>query len=206
VLRNCADLALLDTYEPERIAFARRLVATTDRAFRIVTSEGPVARFVRLHIVPCLLPALFQSNSVRRFMFLTISQTAVHYHANSLSEGIAGRIRGGDRLPWIEFDGTADRRTDNFMPLTSLDWQVHVYGEPRPGIPELCQGRGLPSHMFPRQSGMRRAGLSRNAVYLIRPDGYVALADPDASASRLEAYLDVRGLRLAARQGNERGL
>jgi hypothetical protein len=206
VLRNRADLALLDTYEPERIAFARRLVATTDRAFRIVTSEGPVARFVRLHIVSRLLPALFQSNSARRFMFLTISQTAVHYHGSSLSEGIAGRIRGGDRLPWIEFDGTTDRRTDNFMPLTSLDWQVHVYGEPRPGIPELCQGRRLPSHVSPWQPGMRRAGLSRNAVYLIRPDGYVALADPDASASRLQAYLDARGLPPGARQGNERRL
>src|SRR5271166_4687923 len=69
VLHSRADLGLLDTYEPERIAFARRLVATTDQAFKIVTSDGPVARFVRLHIVPRLLPALFQSNSVRRFMF-----------------------------------------------------------------------------------------------------------------------------------------
>jgi hypothetical protein len=30
---------------------------------------------------------------------------------------------------------------------------------------------------------------------LVRPDGYVALADPDASASRLEAYLDARRVR-----------
>jgi 2-polyprenyl-6-methoxyphenol hydroxylase-like FAD-dependent oxidoreductase len=33
VLHGRAEPALLDTYEPERIAFARRLVATTDRAF-----------------------------------------------------------------------------------------------------------------------------------------------------------------------------
>jgi 2-polyprenyl-6-methoxyphenol hydroxylase-like FAD-dependent oxidoreductase len=204
VLHSRADLALLATYEPERIAFARRLVATTDQAFKIITSDGPVARFVRVHIVPRLLPALFRSNSVRRFMFRTISQTAVNYRKSSLSEGIAGRVRGGDRLPWIEFDGTADRPTDNFIPLTSLDWQVHVYGEPRPGIPELCKRRGLPSHVFPWLPMMPRAGLRRNAVYLVRPDGYVALADPDASASRLEAYLDARGL--GARQGNERGL
>src|SRR5262249_40378150 len=32
--------SLLDTYEPERIAFARRLVETTDRAFTLVTSPG----------------------------------------------------------------------------------------------------------------------------------------------------------------------
>jgi len=195
VLHRRADLALLDTYEPERIAFAQRLVATTDQGFKIVTSDGPVARFVRVHIVPRLLPALFQSNSFRRFMFRTISQTAVNYRGSSLSEGIAGRVRGGDRLPWIELDRTADRCADNFIPLASLDWQVHVYGEPRPGIPELCRRRELPSHVFPWQPMMSRAGLARDAVYLVRPDGYVALADPDASASRLEAYLDARRVR-----------
>jgi hypothetical protein len=194
LLHGRAETGLLDTYEPERIAFARRLVATTDQAFKIVTSDGPVARFVRLHIVPRLLPPLFQSNSFRRFMFRTISQTAVNYRGSSLSEGIAGRVRGGDRLPWIEFDPTTDRRTDNFMPLTSLDWQVHVYGEPRQGIAELSQRRQLPLHVFPWQPVMSRTGLRRNAVYLVRPDGYVALADPDASAPRLETYLDERGM------------
>src|SRR2546422_848126 len=34
-----ADASLLDTYETERIAFARRLVSTTDRAFTGVTSD-----------------------------------------------------------------------------------------------------------------------------------------------------------------------
>jgi 2-polyprenyl-6-methoxyphenol hydroxylase-like FAD-dependent oxidoreductase len=198
VLHDRAETGLLNTYEPERIAFARRLVATTDQAFKIVTSDGPIARFVRLHVVPGLLPALFESNSVRRFMFRTLSQTAVNYRGSKLSDGIAGRVRGGDRLPWIEFDPTTDRRTDNFIPLTSLEWQVHVYGEPRQGIPELCQRRQLPLHVFPWQPVMSRAGLRRNAVYLVRPDGYVALADPDASASRLETYLDERGLRPGA--------
>ncbi|MBA3949272.1 MAG: hypothetical protein H0X44_04930 [Acidobacteria bacterium] len=32
-----APATLLDSYEPERIAFARVVVATTDRAFTIVT-------------------------------------------------------------------------------------------------------------------------------------------------------------------------
>ena len=33
VLKDAAPANLLDTYEPERIRFARRLVATTDRGF-----------------------------------------------------------------------------------------------------------------------------------------------------------------------------
>ncbi len=52
VLRGRADVSILDSYDPERIAFARRLVATTDRAFTGVTSGSAFARRVRLNIVP----------------------------------------------------------------------------------------------------------------------------------------------------------
>ena len=101
------DASLLDSYEPERIAFARRLVATTDQAFTGVTSAGAIARLVRLHIVPLLLPPLFAFKAVRRFMFRTVSQTAVNYRGSSLSEGRAGTVHGGDRLPWVKTDATA---------------------------------------------------------------------------------------------------
>src|SRR5947207_15688698 len=59
VVHGRADSSLLDSYEPERIAFARRLVATTDRVFTGVTSDGAIARRVRLNIVPVVAPALF---------------------------------------------------------------------------------------------------------------------------------------------------
>ena len=35
---------------------------------------------------------------------------------------------------------------------------------------------------------MERSGVSRGALYLIRPDGYVALADPDGDPERLGRY------------------
>src|SRR5262249_19675455 len=53
--RGRADEGILDTYEPERIAFARRLVATTDQAFTGVTSSTATARALRLRVVPLLL-------------------------------------------------------------------------------------------------------------------------------------------------------
>ena len=102
VLRGRADASLLDSYEPERIAFARRLVATTDRAFTGVTSSGAFARLIRLHIVPLLLAARLLAKAARRLMFRTVSQTAVNYRGSSLSEGRAGAIHGGDRLPWVK--------------------------------------------------------------------------------------------------------
>jgi 2-polyprenyl-6-methoxyphenol hydroxylase-like FAD-dependent oxidoreductase len=40
VLQGRADPSLLDSYEPERIPFARSLVSTTDRAFTPMVAEG----------------------------------------------------------------------------------------------------------------------------------------------------------------------
>ena len=195
VVQGRASPPLLDTYEPERIAFARRLVATTDRAFTAVTSPSRLARLIRVQVVPRLLPVLARSRTFRRFMFRTVSQTAVHYRSSSLSEGRAGRLRGGDRPPWVTVDEPSEGMTDNFAPLTSLDWQVHVYGEPTPELVEACRKRGLALHTFPWRSTMRRSGLRQDAVYLIRPDGYIGLADTDASPAKLENYLDTRGIQ-----------
>ena len=96
-------------------------------------------------------------------------------------------------MPWVttSLDGVG---TDNFSPLTSLDWQVHVYGDAAPETRTLCDTRNLPLHVFSWRQEMGTTGLRRNAVYLVRPDGYVALANPDAHTAPLTSYLDARKL------------
>ncbi|HXW76516.1 MAG TPA: FAD-dependent monooxygenase, partial [Candidatus Eremiobacteraceae bacterium] len=171
VLRGRATPSLLDTYEPERIAFARRLVATTDRAFTAVSSTSAFARFVRLDIVPVIVPIAFSLPAVRRLLFRTVSQTNVHYRESRLSEGRAGGVHGGDRLPWVP---GAAQQPDNFAPLRSMDWQVHVYGEASPELRAWCSARALPLHEFEWRGERGATGIERDAVYLVRPDGYVA--------------------------------
>jgi 2-polyprenyl-6-methoxyphenol hydroxylase-like FAD-dependent oxidoreductase len=189
VMHGHADVSLLDSYESERIAFARRLVASTDRAFTGVTSDGAIARRVRLNVVPAVAPVVFSFRAARRFMFRTISQISVQYRDSSVSQGRAGAVHGGDRLPWVppDLDGH-----DNFTPLTSLGWQVHVYGDATRSIQTACDERGLPLHVFPWRPAMGRAGLRRNAVYLVRPDGYVALADAEGSGAAITSYFGSR--------------
>jgi FAD binding domain/Aromatic-ring hydroxylase, C-terminal len=188
VLHGGARDSLLATYELERIGFARRLVATTDRGFTVVTKQGVVARWVRTRLVPLIAPGLFRLASMRRFLFRTVSQIGVNYRHSPLSVGAAGAVRGGDRLPWVE----TESGQDNFAPLASLTWQVHVYGTPRGGLAEVCAELQLPLHLFTWQQTMRRAGLVRAALYLVRPDGYVALADPHADPDRLRRYVEER--------------
>jgi len=185
VLHGRADKSLLDSYEPERIAFARRLVETTDQAFTAVTSSRPTARFLRLDVVPALLPPLFAFTPTRRLLYQTVSQTNVNYRESALSELHVGPVRGGDRLPWVKISNA-----DNFAPLTALDWQVHVYGAATQELRRICSTRDLRLHIFPWRAEMARAGLRPNAAYLMRPDGYIATVQPEATAGRIGAYLD----------------
>jgi 2-polyprenyl-6-methoxyphenol hydroxylase-like FAD-dependent oxidoreductase len=182
---------LLDSYEPERMAFARRLVATTDRAFTAVISATALARFVRTKAIPALAPALFRVPAIRTFVFRTVSQIMVNYRGSALSRGKAGRLQGGDRLPWTK---TGEGEEDNFAPLASMEWQIHVYGDPAPGLQALADARKLPMHIFPWTPRMRSSGLKHNAAYLIRPDGYIGVADPDGNASTIDAYLNENNL------------
>jgi 2-polyprenyl-6-methoxyphenol hydroxylase-like FAD-dependent oxidoreductase len=190
-LKEPRSSALLDSYEPERIAFARRLVGTTDRAFTAVISGTALARFVRTKAIPILAPALFRVPAARRFAFRTVSQIMVNYRGSSLSRGKTGKLQSGDRLPWVKIGQGED---DNFAALASMNWQLHVYGDPAADLRALADARRISLHVFPWGAATRQSGLMRNAAYLIRPDGYIAVADPSGNASTIDAYLNEKNL------------
>ncbi|HEX8787629.1 MAG TPA: FAD-dependent monooxygenase [Telluria sp.] len=191
VLRGRAPDALLDSYEVERKAFARRLVETTDRVFSFMTAEGNFADFVRNRIAPLFVSAVDGVAPMRELLFRILSQTAISYHESSLSEGTAGRVRGGDRLPWIGHAGP-----DNHAPLSSITWQAHVYGTAAPQIAAWCGEAGVALHEFPWEEAWSEAGLARDALYLVRPDGHVGLCAAHAAPDQIARYAAERGLQL----------
>ena len=193
VLEGRADDSILDTYETERLAFARTLVATTDRVFTTLIGHGLESHLVRDVLLPHVLPFVAGFTPVRRAAFAAVSQTSLHYGASALSEGHAGHVEGGDRLPWVPYG-----EGDNFAPLTSLGWQVHVYGETKPALREAVDTLDLPLHLFPFSDEAETAGLAWNAAYLVRPDGYVALASPGGDATTLHHYVERHGLRFGS--------
>jgi 2-polyprenyl-6-methoxyphenol hydroxylase-like FAD-dependent oxidoreductase len=194
VLEGRAPEELLASYEVERAAFAHRLVATTDRVFTFVNADGPIARVVRTRAAPAIIPRVMKLHAVREFLFRTVSQLTLNYRGMPLSAGVAGKVHGGDRLPW-----TGAAEGDNFGSLAQIGWQVHVYGDTqRDGDGALgawCAQHGVPLLTFPRGPAAANAGLGRNALYLLRPDAYVALAHPVADAAALEHYFAGRGMR-----------
>lgn len=196
VLDGQAPTALLDTYETERRAFAQKLVASTDRGFTLATSDGRAAQFIRTRIVPLVVPMLFKFATARDYMFSAVSQILIAYHDSSLSQGRAGDVSGGDRLPWAAVPGD-----DNFAPLNTIGWQVHVYGTASPVLVDWCKLHGLPLHAFPWRTDYRGTGLARNAMYLLRPDTYIALAADEQEPEKLRSYFADRGFSLELRSG-----
>ncbi len=193
VLQGRADPALLDSYEPERIAFARSLVSTTDRAFTPMVAEGFMGELTRRFLAPLFITVATRFALSRQAMFRLVSQTRIHYPDSPLSEGSAGEVHGGDRLPWVR-TGAAD----NFAPLRSLDWQLHVYGEIEEPLATACHELGLAAHVFAWSDATDYGGMEHNAMYLVRPDGHVALAAREQSVTKLRAFLERVGLRFGA--------
>ena len=192
VLAGRAGDNLLDSYEAERIGFARRLVATTDRAFSFVTAEGRIADVMRTRVAPVLIPMALAFAPVREFMFRTVSQITLNYRQGPLSRGAAGHVHGGDRLPWAPVDGV-----NNFQTLTTMDWQVHVYGSASAELAAWCAAQNMPLHIFDWRSEYEVAGLARDALYLLRPDTYVALADGSGAPNALDRYFRDHRIQLA---------
>ena len=193
VIDGESPASLLDTYEPERIAFARRLVATTDRVFVIASKSGGFAGFARTRVFPALVSLGFRSRAAQRYLFRTVSQIMINYRGRALSVGQAGSVHGGDRLPWVPLA----EGSDNYTPLTSVRWQVHVYGNASPELRSVCDELGLELHVFGWIETMGRAGLVRNALYLLRPDSYIALAATSRHEASLRDYALRHGLALA---------
>jgi hypothetical protein len=191
-LTGAAGAGLLDTYETERRAFATRLVASTDRGFTLATAEGKLAQFMRTRVVPVLAPMVFSFRAARRYLFSAVSQITIAYRHSAISEGRAGAVRGGDRLPWVAApDG------DNFRSFQVISWQVHVYGVSSPELVQWCGRVGLSLHTFPWQPAHAGAGLARDAMYLLRPDTYIALAAARQDPQRLQGYFAKHGLSVA---------
>jgi 2-polyprenyl-6-methoxyphenol hydroxylase-like FAD-dependent oxidoreductase len=184
VLARKADQSFLDTYEIERIAFAHTLVSTTDKLFQAMVRDNLAGEIVRTMLFPHLIPFLMGFSAARRLQFRLISQTRINYRHSPLSEGSAGDVHGGDRLPWVDAS-----EGENFAPLKSLDWQIHVYGQAGQALRRAASDSKLALHDFAWSEPAEHAGLERDALYLVRPDGHVALADSKQDVEKLRGFL-----------------
>ncbi|RYG22230.1 FAD-dependent oxidoreductase [bacterium] len=166
VLKYGASERLLDTYEVERLPFAKALVATTDRAFEMVVRQTPFARFVRTRLIPLVLPFVFRLGFAQRRAFGTVSQTGIDYRKSPLSVGKSGRFVAGDRLP----------SSDGIQPAAG-QWSLVMLENSAKAL-AWCD----------RHSILPTVG-SGNEILLVRPDGHLGLVREEFDADELDRYM-----------------
>ena len=208
-----APADILQTYSQERMAFAKALVDSTDRMFSLITDQGLWGWALRNILMPYVLPLIWKigGDKLSCTAWLRVSQILIKYPQSALSQnvlnrsGIAprpagGKVKAGDRLPWVDgvlsdaaSGGKLGETVDvsNFAPLKECAWQVHVYGDCPKSLEHDLADRGVPLHVFPFSPAVAEKGIAKDAVYVLRPDGYVGqVSRVDEEAGTLERYLE----------------
>jgi len=205
VVKGHAEAALLDTYEAERIPVARRLLATTDRAFVLVVSDSWVARLFRTRILARIAALAMTFERPKQFAFRTISQTGIAYRESSLSKMLPGlpdgAPRAGDRFPWLRLRFLANGPVEDlFQKLDDTRYNLIVTAQPAPSGVALGLGELLRIHAIPDDTQnaqeLARVRISGPAFYLLRSDGHIGLAGTRLEPDAVTRYLSESGIRI----------
>jgi 2-polyprenyl-6-methoxyphenol hydroxylase-like FAD-dependent oxidoreductase len=205
VVKKRADVALLDSYEDERVPVAQRLLNTTDRAFRLVVSDSRLAGLLRTKVLVRIAKFAMSLAWVQKIAFRTVSQIGIHYRESALSESLEGlpdsAPRAGDRFPWLRLklqpNGSVE---DLFQKLDDTQFNLIVIGQPSPlertlGLGDLCRIHAIPSDPI-NDAELARAQIPQPSFYLLRPDGHVGLCGARLETAAVQPYM-TESLRLA---------
>ncbi len=186
VLRGKASLSLLETYDEERSANAKRLLQTTDRIFDFGASDEWFLSFFRTRIFPYIANFALHFDSIKRFIFPLVSQIGINYRKSALSaESGFFKVKAGDRLPFFTADGASiyERLTaPKFHLLTFFD------GANKP--PQFAANDFTDYFEIPLYPNIAEIfGATKTLSVLVRPDNYIGLITEDLSGEDLSRYL-----------------
>lgn len=200
-----ADARLLDSYDAERLPVARRLLATTDRAFKLIVSDDWMAGLLRTKVIARIAAFAMSCERIRTLAFRTVSQTGINYRNGPLAM-TSGDLpstapQSGDRFPWMQLTfAEGGPVEDSFRRLDDTRFHLVAIGQAAPGGLEAAFGSVLKVWSMPATPGntaaLGRKGIPGKAFYLIRPDGHVGLCGATAEADVIARYLtETIGLR-----------
>ncbi len=205
VIRENAAEKILETYESERKSIAQNIVRHTDWVFDFVSSQKFLIRNFRLRVLPfslkLTLPLLQQNKYLRLSFFRRLSGIAVHYRKSSLSEKSSFGIfpksapKPGDRLPFLTYFESG--KTVNIQDeIAGIKFHLLIFSRER--IPEEIihfseeYTKLISSEIIffsAETTGLfEQFGIKDFGLYLVRPDGYVALRSVKPERTLLENY------------------
>jgi len=201
VVTGKADEELLDSYESERLPIAQRLLATTDRGFKLAVSDSWVAGLLRTEVIARIAAWAMRRERIQQFAFRVVSQIGIHYRDCVLSQELM-RLEGeapraGDRFPWLKVRLDANGPVkDLFQTLDDTRFNLLIFEhqaktESLVGFEDLVRCHVIPADAA-NDAALRRARIPQPSFYLVRPDGYVGLCGGRFDPLAMEHYMRAR--------------
>jgi len=187
VIKNIAGEKLLETYNEERLPFAKWLLKFTDRFFGIMTSSNIFISWLRNNIVPQMLKIFLKSPFIRPLMFKTLSQIKWSYKDCSVSKNRSAqklKFTAGDRLPYVLINtGQTSESVYTLLmqPVfhllmignTNISFTMHEFVKP----------------VISNLEDWKSFGVTKSLYILVRPDNYIALVADEMNKEILDSYL-----------------
>ena len=192
VLRGNINASILDTYNAERLPNARRLLATTDRMFNLVSGSGWLLSLMRTTIIPPLAKYIVSLRVIKNRFFPLISQIGINYRNSALSEHDGDdkfAVKAGDRMPYFTIAGANIYdclHAPKFHWISFLD----AAGEDLTNHECLKEYTDiLDYHLLPLHSEAAKAfGAQQAFSVLLRPDNHIAFIADGISPNQVAAY------------------
>jgi len=172
VVRGAASVRLLDSYSAERSPVADQVLKVTGRITSMGTLTGDVGQFLRNHTATLLLGLA----PVRKFAATIASEISIGYPNSPLNAP----------------HGRRDPMPGERAPIRATEPPVGAGDRPRFAL--FGDAVGMPPDLLERYASLLEPALREpyhpDGLWLIRPDGYVALAAKAGDWSAVTGYLD----------------
>jgi len=183
VIKGAASESMLDTYNEERLANAKRLLDSTDRMFELAAGSSWLMSFLRTTIFPPIAGFMASLETVSKRVFPLISQIGITYRDHSLSEHTDDEfeeVKAGDRLPYFLVDGESV-----FAKLNAPKFHVLLFGKG-----ECAQfGEVVDCHRIPIDARVREIfGTEDDFGLLLRPDNQIAFISSEITPEKVADY------------------
>jgi 2-polyprenyl-6-methoxyphenol hydroxylase-like FAD-dependent oxidoreductase len=209
VVKGQAQETLLDSYEAERVPFARSILRGSDAGFQLMTATNPVLRWLKLYVIAPLFGRLLPLPPFKRSFFWLLSQLWTSYR-NSPAVTNGGHVkrgpRAGDRAPYGFFEAGPDAGKSIFTLLKGQDHRLLLFAGSKPANPltnfqrleehvrSLLDAYAAPISLHVVSSGNRKLhklyGAEEPSLFLVRPDGHIAYRGDAEDLDSFKLYLD----------------